>query len=97
MVNNEDMERKTKSFNFASYHNLETVSTTKTYAGHKNDVMLFKCLHLYYSPQIYAFMDTLVASHPNLISKVHIGSSYENRPMYALKVESDSTDYMIEN
>ncbi|ROL51620.1 Structural maintenance of chromosomes protein 1B [Anabarilius grahami] len=35
--------------------------------------------------QIYAFMDTLVASHPNLISKVNIGSSYENRPMYALK------------
>lgn len=31
-------------------------------------------------------MDTLVASHPNLISKVKIGSTYENRPMYALKV-----------
>ncbi|MCM8651675.1 hypothetical protein MZO44_16470, partial [Lactiplantibacillus sp. E932] len=29
-------------------------------------------------------MDTLVASHPNLITKVHIGNSYENRPMYAL-------------
>lgn len=51
----------------------------------------------FYSFQIYAFMDTLVASHPNLISKVNIGSSYENRPMYALKVESDSTDYMIVN
>lgn len=31
-------------------------------------------------------MDSLVASHPNLISKVKIGSTYENRPMYALKV-----------
>ncbi len=35
-------------------------------------------------------MDTLVASHPNLITKVHIGNSYENRPMYALKVKSDT-------
>jgi len=31
-------------------------------------------------------MDSLVASHPNLISKVKIGNTYENRPMYALKV-----------
>ncbi|XP_067293374.1 carboxypeptidase A2 [Pseudorasbora parva] len=58
MVSNAKMERKTKSFNFAAYHDLET---------------------------IYSFMDTLVASHPNLISKVKIGSTYENRPMYALK------------
>ncbi|XP_056307748.1 carboxypeptidase A4 isoform X2 [Danio aesculapii] len=34
---------------------------------------------------IYSFMDTLVASHPNLISKINIGNSYESRPMYALK------------
>uniref|UniRef100_A0A673IKW5 Carboxypeptidase A2-like n=1 Tax=Sinocyclocheilus rhinocerous TaxID=307959 RepID=A0A673IKW5_9TELE len=58
MVSNAKMERSTKSFNFAAYHDLET---------------------------LYSFMDTLVASHPNLITKVHIGNSYENRPMYALK------------
>uniref|UniRef100_A0A8C2GDU7 Carboxypeptidase A2-like n=3 Tax=cellular organisms TaxID=131567 RepID=A0A8C2GDU7_CYPCA len=58
MVHNAEMERKSKSFNFAAYHDLET---------------------------IYSFMDTLVASHPNLITKVHIGNSYEKRPMYALK------------
>uniref|UniRef100_A0A8C1FUS5 Carboxypeptidase A4 n=2 Tax=Cyprinus carpio TaxID=7962 RepID=A0A8C1FUS5_CYPCA len=51
MVSNAKMERSTKSFNFAAYHDLET---------------------------IYSFMDTLVASHPNLITKVHIGNSYEN-------------------
>ncbi|XP_050955884.1 carboxypeptidase A4 isoform X3 [Labeo rohita] len=34
---------------------------------------------------LYSFMDTLVASHPNLITKLNIGNSYENRPMYALK------------
>ncbi|XP_036424029.1 carboxypeptidase A4 [Colossoma macropomum] len=34
---------------------------------------------------IYSWMDTLVAAHPNLVSKVQIGTSYENRPMYALK------------
>jgi len=31
MVNNEDMERMTKSFNFAAYHDLETVSTQHTH------------------------------------------------------------------
>lgn len=36
--------------------------------------------------QIYSWMDSMVAGHPNLISKVQIGSSYENRPMYVLKV-----------
>ncbi|NP_001003446.2 carboxypeptidase A2 precursor [Danio rerio] len=58
MVSNTEMERNTKSFNFAAYHDLDT---------------------------IYSFMDTLVASHSNLISKVKIGSTYENRPMYVLK------------
>lgn len=46
--------------------------------------------------QLYSFMDTLVASHPNLITKVNIGNSYENRPMYALKVKSDR-DYVMVN
>uniref|UniRef100_A0A8C1HG27 Carboxypeptidase A2 (pancreatic) n=2 Tax=Cyprinus carpio TaxID=7962 RepID=A0A8C1HG27_CYPCA len=58
MVHNAEMERKSKSFNFAAYHDLET---------------------------IYSFMDTLVASHSNLISKVNIGRTYENRTMYVLK------------
>lgn len=34
---------------------------------------------------IYSWMDTLVAEHPNLVTKEEIGKSYENRPMYALK------------
>uniref|UniRef100_A0A667XV62 Carboxypeptidase A4 n=1 Tax=Myripristis murdjan TaxID=586833 RepID=A0A667XV62_9TELE len=34
---------------------------------------------------IYSWMDTLVAEHPNLITKVEIGRSYENRPMFVLK------------
>uniref|UniRef100_UPI0037E8EFB1 carboxypeptidase A4 n=1 Tax=Semicossyphus pulcher TaxID=241346 RepID=UPI0037E8EFB1 len=34
---------------------------------------------------IYSWMDTLVAQHPNLVSKQEIGKSYENRPMYVLK------------
>uniref|UniRef100_A0A671KHQ3 Carboxypeptidase A2 (pancreatic) n=1 Tax=Sinocyclocheilus anshuiensis TaxID=1608454 RepID=A0A671KHQ3_9TELE len=38
-----------------------------------------------FSFAIYNFMDTLVASHSNLISKVKIGSTYENCPMYVLK------------
>ncbi|XP_066505150.1 carboxypeptidase A4 isoform X2 [Hoplias malabaricus] len=34
---------------------------------------------------IYNWMDTLVADHPTLVSKVQIGFSYEKRPMYVLK------------
>lgn len=34
---------------------------------------------------IYQWMDTLVADHPKLVTKIQIGSSYENRPMYVLK------------
>ncbi|XP_013884801.1 carboxypeptidase A4 isoform X2 [Austrofundulus limnaeus] len=34
---------------------------------------------------IYSWMDTLVAQHPNVVTKLEIGRSYENRPMYVLK------------
>ncbi|XP_076589425.1 carboxypeptidase A4 [Chaetodon auriga] len=34
---------------------------------------------------IYSWMDTLVAQHPNLVTKQEIGRSYEDRPMYVLK------------
>ena len=37
-------------------------------------------------PQIYDFMDLLAAEHPQLVSKLQIGSSYEGRPIYVLKV-----------
>ena len=40
--------------------------------------------------QIYSWMDTLVAQYPNLVSKQEIGKSYENRPMYVLKVGQSS-------
>lgn len=43
--------------------------------------------------QIYSWMDTLVAQHPNLVTKEEIGRSYENRPMYVLKVGSE---YLIQ-
>lgn len=35
--------------------------------------------------EIYDFMDILVAEHPQLVSKLQIGSSYEGRPIYVLK------------
>ncbi|XP_023666211.1 carboxypeptidase A2-like [Paramormyrops kingsleyae] len=35
--------------------------------------------------EIYSWMDSLVAGHPRLVTKVPIGYSYEKRPMYALK------------
>lgn len=33
-------------------------------------------------------MDDLVAEYPDLVSKVNIGSSFENRPMNVLKVHT---------
>ncbi|NWV71103.1 CBPA1 Carboxypeptidase, partial [Malurus elegans] len=35
--------------------------------------------------EIYSWMDTLVEDHPTLVSKIQIGQSYENRPLYVLK------------
>lgn len=97
MVMNAEMKYKTKGFDFAAYHNLETVSSTCADFSKNACITIFiyiisgisnlnKTSKSFYSLQIYSFMDSLVASHPNLISKVKIGSTYENRPMYALKV-----------
>uniref|UniRef100_A0A3Q1GRK4 Carboxypeptidase A2 (pancreatic) n=1 Tax=Acanthochromis polyacanthus TaxID=80966 RepID=A0A3Q1GRK4_9TELE len=41
---------------------------------------------------IYSWMDTLVAQHPNLITKQEIGKSYENRPMYVLKFSTGGSN-----
>ncbi|XP_017495864.2 carboxypeptidase A1 [Manis javanica] len=35
--------------------------------------------------EIYDFMDMLVAEHPQLVSKLQIGNTYEGRPIYVLK------------
>ncbi|XP_006633484.2 carboxypeptidase A2 [Lepisosteus oculatus] len=40
---------------------------------------------------IYDWMDTLAADYPHLVSKVQIGFSYEQRPMYALKFSTGSS------
>ncbi|XP_032914446.1 carboxypeptidase A1-like [Catharus ustulatus] len=38
--------------------------------------------------EIYDWMDVLVEDHPKLVSKIQIGQSYENRPLYVLKFSS---------
>ncbi|TRZ01587.1 hypothetical protein DNTS_010152 [Danionella cerebrum] len=38
---------------------------------------------------IYSFMDMLVAENSNMVSKVVIGLSYENRPLNVLKIVTD--------
>lgn len=38
--------------------------------------------------QIYAFIDLLVAENPNLVSKLEIGRSTEDRPLYVLRVRA---------
>ncbi|KAL2308866.1 hypothetical protein Nmel_005036 [Mimus melanotis] len=39
--------------------------------------------------EIYDWMDVLVEDHPNLVSKIQIGQSYENRPLYVLKIAKE--------
>ncbi|XP_057878821.1 carboxypeptidase A1-like [Melospiza georgiana] len=42
--------------------------------------------------QIYNFMDMLVAENPNLVSKLEIGRSTENRPLYVLKFSTGGSN-----
>ncbi|KFP76441.1 PREDICTED: carboxypeptidase A1-like [Acanthisitta chloris] len=41
--------------------------------------------------EIYSFMDMLVAENPNLVSKLEIGRSTEDRPLYVLKFSTGGT------
>ncbi|XP_036106222.1 carboxypeptidase B2 [Molossus molossus] len=36
--------------------------------------------------EIYSWIDVITERYPNMIEKIHIGSSYEKRPLYVLKV-----------
>ncbi|NXK81189.1 CBPA1 Carboxypeptidase, partial [Amazona guildingii] len=42
--------------------------------------------------EIYDWMDTLVADHPGLVSKLQIGQSYENRSLYVLKLSTGGSN-----
>ncbi|XP_064512939.1 carboxypeptidase A1-like [Pseudopipra pipra] len=42
--------------------------------------------------EIYAFMDLLVAENPNLVSKLEIGRSTEDRPLYVLKFSTGGSN-----
>ncbi|NXR96178.1 CBPA1 Carboxypeptidase, partial [Hypocryptadius cinnamomeus] len=42
--------------------------------------------------QIYDWMDVLVEDHPSLVSKIQIGQSYEQRPLYVLKFSTGGSN-----
>ncbi|XP_004677102.1 PREDICTED: carboxypeptidase A1 [Condylura cristata] len=42
--------------------------------------------------EIYSFMDMLVAENPQLVSKMEIGRTYENRPIYVLKFSTGANN-----
>ncbi|KFM09796.1 Carboxypeptidase A1 [Aptenodytes forsteri] len=42
--------------------------------------------------EIYYWMDMLVDDHPSLVSKIQIGQSYENRPLYVLKFSTGGSN-----
>uniref|UniRef100_A0A8D0G5H5 Peptidase M14 domain-containing protein n=1 Tax=Sphenodon punctatus TaxID=8508 RepID=A0A8D0G5H5_SPHPU len=43
--------------------------------------------------EIYGWMDTFVAEHPDLVSKIQIGQSYENQPIYVLKFSTGGANH----
>ncbi|XP_005235383.2 carboxypeptidase A1-like [Falco biarmicus] len=42
--------------------------------------------------EIYDWIDMLVDGHPSLVSKIQIGQSYENRPLYVLKFSTGGSN-----
>ncbi|KFW02084.1 Carboxypeptidase A1, partial [Eurypyga helias] len=42
--------------------------------------------------EIYDWMDVLVDDHPSLVSKIQIGQSYEDRPLYVLKFSTGGSN-----
>ncbi|KFP04373.1 Carboxypeptidase A1 [Calypte anna] len=42
--------------------------------------------------EIFSWMDTLVENHPNLVSKLQIGQSFEDRPLYVLKFSTGGSN-----
>ncbi|XP_029471723.1 carboxypeptidase A1-like [Rhinatrema bivittatum] len=42
--------------------------------------------------EIYSWIDNLVAEHSDLVSKIQIGKTYENRPLYVLKFSTGGTN-----
>ncbi|XP_055974448.1 carboxypeptidase A1 [Sorex fumeus] len=42
--------------------------------------------------EIYSFMDMLVAENPKLVSKIEIGKTYEQRPIFVLKFSTSTKD-----
>ncbi|XP_057636509.1 carboxypeptidase A1 [Chionomys nivalis] len=42
--------------------------------------------------EIYEFIDQLVTENPQLVSKIHIGNTYEGRPIYVLKFSTGGAD-----
>jgi hypothetical protein len=40
---------------------------------------------------IYDYMSYLAATYPSLVSLINIGSSYEKRPLYVLRISNSSS------
>lgn len=46
-----------------------------------------------HSFQIYSWMDNLVTEHSDIVSKIQIGHSFENRSILVLKVKASTVDH----
>uniref|UniRef100_W5NF05 Carboxypeptidase A1 n=1 Tax=Lepisosteus oculatus TaxID=7918 RepID=W5NF05_LEPOC len=57
---------------------------------HNTDSFVYSTYHTL--DEIYGWMDTLVSEHPNLVSKIQIGQSFEGRPLYVLQFSTGGAD-----
>uniref|UniRef100_A0A8C0X705 Carboxypeptidase A1 n=1 Tax=Castor canadensis TaxID=51338 RepID=A0A8C0X705_CASCN len=67
----------------------EQMATVQTRAA-STDAFNYATYHTL--EEIYDFIDLLVAEHPQLVSKIQIGSSYEDRPIYVLKFSTGGSN-----
>ncbi|XP_042541578.1 carboxypeptidase B2, partial [Dipodomys spectabilis] len=56
-----------------------------------NDTISPRASSLYYEhyhslSEIYSWIESMTAQYPDMLTKIHIGSSYEKHPLYVLKV-----------
>ncbi|NXG64380.1 CBPA1 Carboxypeptidase, partial [Hemiprocne comata] len=68
----------------------EKKNMTKPRRTERSTIFDFASYHT--MEEIYDWMDRLVEDHPNLVSKLQIGQSYENRPLYVLKFSTGGSN-----
>ncbi|XP_061478408.1 carboxypeptidase B2 [Rhineura floridana] len=67
-------------------HKIIEAQTTNDTATPRSSASYFEQYHSL--KEIYSWMEELAARHTDIIQKIHIGDSYEKRPLYILKLSN---------